>query len=48
VETGKVDRAQRLPRGRTTKMTAHCSPSGKSINKVIDWVASEIEGFTRM
>jgi len=31
-----------------TKMIAHCTQSGKSIDEAIDWAAAEIEGFSRM
>jgi hypothetical protein len=31
-----------------SQMNAHCTPGGESINKAVDWVASEIAGFTRM
>jgi ABC-type glycerol-3-phosphate transport system substrate-binding protein len=30
-----------------TKMVAHCTQGGKSINNTIDWAASELEGFMR-
>jgi hypothetical protein len=30
-----------------TKMVAHCTKAGGSINKAIDWAASELEGFMR-
>jgi ABC-type glycerol-3-phosphate transport system substrate-binding protein len=31
-----------------TKMIAHCTQGGKSIDQAMDWAAGEIEGFTRM
>jgi hypothetical protein len=30
-----------------TKMIAHCTQGGESIDKAIDWAAAEIEGFSR-
>jgi hypothetical protein len=30
-----------------TKMIAHCTQGGQSIDKAMDWAASELEGFMR-
>jgi hypothetical protein len=30
-----------------TKMIAHCTQAGQSIDKAIDWAADELEGFMR-
>ena len=30
-----------------TKMIAHCTQGGESIDKAMDWAASELEGFMR-
>jgi hypothetical protein len=31
-----------------TKMIAHCTQQGKSVDAAIDWAASELEGFMRV
>jgi ABC-type glycerol-3-phosphate transport system substrate-binding protein len=31
-----------------TKMIAHCTQEGQSVDRAVDWAASEIEGFMRM
>ena len=30
-----------------TKMIAHCTQSGESVDKAIDWATTELEGFMR-
>ena len=30
-----------------TKMIAHCTQAGQSIDQAIDWAADELEGFMR-